>query len=95
MRNAKKLPRARAQVQTLGSFLFRYCLYTDLFVTSTGPFGSSLTIDAGKQLTAVDHLYVGTSGTGTLTVVPEPSTLILAALGLLGAAFLCRRRRKP
>jgi len=32
--------------------------------------------------------------TGAIAVVPEPSTFVLAALGLLGLAFFARRRRR-
>ena len=32
------------------------------------------------------------SGTGTVTAVPEPSTLILTAIGLSGLILLCKRK---
>jgi hypothetical protein len=38
--------------------------------------------------------YVMLGGFSITAQIPEPSTLALAAVGLLGLAFLGRRRRK-
>lgn len=63
---------------------------------------SLLTVNGGGTLapgaaapagTGGDYLTF-TQGTGTLAVVPEPSTLALAAIAGIGGLALLRRRRK-
>ena len=59
-------------------------------ITWSGPVGGVWTSTAG---TGGDFLTF-TQGTGTLAVVPEPSTLALAAIAGLGGLAALRRRTR-
>jgi hypothetical protein len=67
-----------------------------------GPVTVSFTDYPATSLAAPDlsNIPVDTLNTGTITIlggaiVPEPSALVSATLGFLGAAWLTRRRRSP
>jgi hypothetical protein len=56
-------------------------------VTDTTPFAS-------VQISTTDHvLTIGDVSTGNSSAVPEPSTFVLGALGLLGLGFVARRKQ--
>ncbi len=67
--------------------------------TPTGPVTVTLTGYPSTSLTAsnTSNIPIDTLNNGTITItpsaVPEPSSLVSAALGLLGAGWLVRRRR--
>ncbi len=54
------------------------------------------TLTAGTYNATQLNTYSGTtfSGAGSITIVPEPSTLLLSAFGLLGLLVRGRRKRR-
>jgi len=59
------------------------CRNTNVSVNSGQPLGQSLSIGAEMKLTTVDHLYIGTTGTGTFTV--SDGGLVQSDSGNVGA----------
>ena len=58
---------------------------------------SSLNLSEADYLADLTVTFLtadGTSGVGTVIVVPEPSSLVLATLGVLGMLSYLRRRRR-
>lgn len=55
---------------------------------------ASVTNDSGQVELANNSLYIQNSGTSSFAKVPEPGTLGLIGLGLLGAGWASRRRGK-
>jgi len=58
-------------------------------ITWNGPVGGVWTSTNGTGGNSLTF----TEGTGTLAVVPEPSTLVMAAIACLGGLIIRRRRR--
>ncbi len=64
--------------------------YAGLTFSETGSGGTG---EWTSSTTADNQYLVFSQASGTLTVVPEPSTVFLTGLGLAGMLSLCRRRR--
>ncbi|HLJ11450.1 MAG TPA: PEP-CTERM sorting domain-containing protein, partial [Planctomycetaceae bacterium] len=57
--------------------------------------GNGLKLVSASQITSVEFLF-GTSGAGTITAraTPEPSSLALAGIGVVGLAGYWRRKKR-